>query len=145
MPANSISGETSLLACRWPPSHCVLSAERGTHLCVHFSCLPLIKTPGSHHSATLMTSFNLNHLLNWRGNGNPLHYSCLDNSMDRGAWWAIVHGAAKESDTAEQVKRPLKSPVSNIVTCGFKTSTYQFGRDRIQCTFSFISWKFSLI
>ena len=28
-------------------------------------------------------------------NGNPLHYSCLENSMDRGAWWAIVYGAAK--------------------------------------------------
>ena len=29
------------------------------------------------------------------GNGNPLQYSCLDNLMDRGAWWAIVHGVAK--------------------------------------------------
>ena len=29
------------------------------------------------------------------GNVNPLHYSCLENSMDRGAWWAIVRGAAK--------------------------------------------------
>ena len=29
------------------------------------------------------------------GNGNPLHYSCLENSMDRGAWWAMVHGVAK--------------------------------------------------
>ena len=27
--------------------------------------------------------------------GNPLQYSCLENSMDRGAWWAIVHGVAK--------------------------------------------------
>ena len=26
------------------------------------------------------------------GNGYPLQYSCLENSMDRGAWWAIVHG-----------------------------------------------------
>ena len=26
------------------------------------------------------------------GNGYPLHYSCLGNPMDRGAWWAIVHG-----------------------------------------------------
>ena len=25
------------------------------------------------------------------GNGNPLLYSCLENPMDRGAWWAIVH------------------------------------------------------
>ena len=29
------------------------------------------------------------------GNGNPLQYSCLVNSMDRGAWWAIVHKVAK--------------------------------------------------
>ena len=32
------------------------------------------------------------------GNGNPLQYSCLGNRMDRRAWWAIVYGAAKESD-----------------------------------------------
>ena len=29
------------------------------------------------------------------GNGNSLQYSCLENSMDRGAWWATVHGVAK--------------------------------------------------
>ena len=29
------------------------------------------------------------------GNGNPLQYSCLETSMDRGAWWATVHGVAK--------------------------------------------------
>ena len=28
------------------------------------------------------------------GNGNPLQYSCLENPMDGGAWWAAVHGAA---------------------------------------------------
>ena len=27
--------------------------------------------------------------------GNPLQYSCLENPMDRGAWWATVHGIAK--------------------------------------------------
>ena len=31
----------------------------------------------------------------WRGNGNPLQYSCLGNPMDRGAWWATVHGVTK--------------------------------------------------
>ena len=30
-----------------------------------------------------------------RGHGNPLQYSCLKDSMDRGAWWAVVHGVAK--------------------------------------------------
>ena len=29
------------------------------------------------------------------GNGTPLQYSCLANPMDRGAWWAAVHGVAK--------------------------------------------------
>ena len=29
------------------------------------------------------------------GNGNPLHYSCLENPMDRGAWQATVHGVAR--------------------------------------------------
>ena len=33
------------------------------------------------------------------GNGNALQYSCLGNPMDRGAWWATVHGLAKEADT----------------------------------------------
>ena len=33
-------------------------------------------------------------------NGNPLQYSCLENSMERGAWWALVHGV-KKSDTTE--------------------------------------------
>ena len=28
-------------------------------------------------------------------NGNPFQYSCLEKSMDRGAWWATVHGAAE--------------------------------------------------
>ena len=28
------------------------------------------------------------------GNGNPLHYSCLENFIDREAWWATVHGVA---------------------------------------------------
>ena len=29
------------------------------------------------------------------GNGNPLQYSCLENPMDRGAWQATIHGAAR--------------------------------------------------
>ena len=32
------------------------------------------------------------------GNGKPLQYSCLENPMDRGAWWAVVHGVTKESE-----------------------------------------------
>ena len=36
-------------------------------------------------------------------NGNPLQCSCLENSTDRGAWWATVHGVMKESDTTKQL------------------------------------------
>ena len=32
------------------------------------------------------------------GNSNLLQYSCLENPMDRGAWWTSVHGVAKETD-----------------------------------------------
>ena len=39
--------------------------------------------------------FAVIHTVNGEGNGNPLQYSCLENSMDRGTWWAIVHGVAK--------------------------------------------------
>ena len=35
------------------------------------------------------------------GNSNPLQNSCLENSMDRGAWWAAVHVVTKESDITE--------------------------------------------
>ena len=42
------------------------------------------------------------------GNGNPLKYSCLVNSMDRGAWQVTVHEVAKESDIIEQLNNNNK-------------------------------------
>ena len=36
------------------------------------------------------------------GHGNPPQYSCLENPMDRGAWWATVHGDSKESEMTER-------------------------------------------
>ena len=49
------------------------------------------------------------------GNGNPLQYSCLENPMDRGAWWATVHGVAKSQTrlgdfTFTQMKREERQP-----------------------------------
>ena len=44
------------------------------------------------------------------GNGNPLLYSCLGNPMNRGAWWAIVHGVARvehNSSTKQQQRLVL--------------------------------------
>ena len=56
---------------------------------------------------TFSTNLNLSHIYGFiaiklfvmflcgEGNGTPLQYSCLENPMDRGAWWAAVHGVAK--------------------------------------------------
>ena len=37
------------------------------------------------------------------GNGNPLQYSCLEDPMERGAWWATVLGVSKELDPIERL------------------------------------------
>ena len=39
------------------------------------------------------------------GNGNPLQYSCLENPMDRGAWWAAVHSISKSQTQLERLRR----------------------------------------
>ena len=44
------------------------------------------------------------------GNGNLLQCSCLGNSMDRGAWWAIVLGVAQESGMTEQLNNNNNNP-----------------------------------
>ena len=42
------------------------------------------------------------------GKGNPFQYSCLENHMDRGTWWATIHEVA-ESNTTEQLILALLS------------------------------------
>ena len=44
---------------------------------------------------TVNSPIKLSALLIGEGNGTPLQYSCLENPMDGGAWWAAVHGVAK--------------------------------------------------
>ena len=58
------------------------------------------------------------------GNGNPLQYSCLENSMDRGAQWAIVHGVRKELNMTEQqtLSKVMKiydtiTTLKELITC----------------------------
>ena len=67
--------------------------------------LNLIKSCGSDGKESVCIAGNLGLMPGLgrppgEGNGNPLQYSCLENFMDRGAWWAPVHGVAK-SDTPE--------------------------------------------
>ena len=53
------------------------------------------------------------------GDGNPLQYSCLENPIYREAWWATVHGVAKESDTTEATEhahRNLPNPDFRFLT-----------------------------
>ena len=38
-----------------------------------------------------------------KGNGYSLQYSCLEKSMDRGAWWAVVHGVSKSRTRTERL------------------------------------------
>ena len=51
------------------------------------------------------------------GNGNPLQYSCLENPMDRGAWWATVHGIAR-------VRHDIVQQLSSNNCILFYTSQY---------------------
>ena len=44
------------------------------------------------------------------GNGNPLQYSCLENSMDRGAWQAAVHGVTRVGHDLASKPPPSKIP-----------------------------------
>ena len=53
-----------------------------------------------------------------RGKNNPLHCSCLENSMDRGAWWATVHGVAGSWTTQTHTHRAHK-PSLSFNTCYF--------------------------
>ena len=54
----------------------------------------ILHHPWMEHGASVIKSFSLMYLLPV-GNGTPLQYSCLENPMDGGAWWAAVHGVAK--------------------------------------------------
>ena len=49
------------------------------------------------------------------GTENPLQYSCLENPMDKGAWWAIVHGGCKESNMTQQLSRYINKTMHIIV------------------------------
>ena len=48
------------------------------------------------------------------GNGTPLQYSCLENPMDGGAWWAAVHGVAKSQTRLKRLSSSSSSSSPSI-------------------------------
>ena len=46
------------------------------------------------------------------GHGNPLQYSCLENPMDKGAWWVIVHKVAKSRTQLKQLSMHVSLKVN---------------------------------
>ena len=66
--------------------------------------------PGPYYQIPLSLSMGISEevaLLLGEGNGNPLQYSCLENPMDGGAWWAAVYGVAQ---SRTRLKRLSSSP-----------------------------------
>ena len=55
------------------------------------------------------------------GNGTPLQYSCLENPMDGGAWWAAVHGVAKSQTRLKE----LSSSSSSIMAICSSTLAFK--------------------
>ena len=51
------------------------------------------------------------------GNGNPLQCSCLENSRDRGAWWAAVHRVAQSRTRLKQLSSSSSSPQRPLLVC----------------------------
>ena len=71
-----------------------------------------------HHQ---LPAFTETHVHRGEGNGNPLQYSCLENPMGRGAWWAAVHGVSKSrtwlkwlSSSSMSIKSPTTLAIYEI-------------------------------
>ena len=56
------------------------------------------------------------------GNGNSLQYSCLENPMDRGAWWATVHRVVKSRTRLKQLSTHTQAQSSFPLSCHFSTN-----------------------
>ena len=68
----------------------------GPHLCIDLSTSIPVFFPGSIVFFSKKNNLASQFIYCWiLRNGNPLQYSCLENPMDRGAWQATVHGAAR--------------------------------------------------
>ena len=92
------------------------------------------------------------------GNGNPLQYSCQENPKDRGAWWVIIHGVAKNqtwlsthADSPASAKSLVVFVPVDMVGTLPRTQTFNEFRQRLigqLCCWSFqnlglVNWSFS--
>ena len=76
------------------------------------------------------------------GNGNPLQYSCLENSMDRAAWWATVHGVSKS-----QTRLSTHAHARGCARTRAHTHTHthiKLGRNR-NCIMTWVIWSHTLV
>ena len=66
------------------------------------------------------------------GHGDPLQYSCLENSMDWEAWWAIVHGVAKSQTWLKQLSKPINFYCSSAAKIPHMVFKYGLIHDVLQ-------------
>ena len=103
----------SLKLIRWCKytSSCFDSTGTQIHFCVQvtckasladFPCGSVVNNPPA--TAGYMSSIPGSRRSPGGRNGNPLQYPCLENPMDRGAWWGYSSWGRKELDTTEQLK-----------------------------------------
>ena len=84
---------------------------------ITIECLPVLhvhKTKESACSAGDLGSISGSGRSPGEGNGNPLQYSCLENSIDGGAWWAIVHGVTKSQTWLSNFTFTGKKAMTNL-------------------------------
>ena len=63
-------------------------------------------------------------------NGSSLQYSCLNNPMDIGAWWATVHVVAKQSDTTERLSTHIHKMLQHISSNEKQTYRLKNGKNK---------------
>ena len=84
---------------------CTTALSASNHVAGQCQHTPLPVTPG-YSEASLGQSLMGSLLLSpGEGNGTPLQYSCLENPMDGGAWWAAVHGVTKSRTRLSEIGR----------------------------------------
>ena len=78
------------------------------------------------------TSLSLFTFMHWRGNGNPLQCSCLENPRDGGAWWAAVYGVAQSRTRLKWLSSSSSSIFGQESLLGMETWSDQRFKIRIE-------------